>query len=198
VVKATSNLTVALTLITLAICLPAIAKHDHDDQYMPPPVPSAQPGERILIMRHAEKPDDDDNPNLTPAGYRRAANLATYIPEKYGRPDFIFAASTSKNSARPFETLVPLSQKTGVPIDTEFKDKDYDRLAYVLTHDNRFANKLVVVAWHHGKIPELTQSLNAPPSPTLLHWGDNVYNQIIQLDYINGLMPIVQKSQEPF
>jgi broad specificity phosphatase PhoE len=77
---------------------------------------------RILVMRHAEKSDDPTDPELTPAGRHRAESLATYIPNQFGRPDFIFAASISKHSARPYETIKPLSKAIGVPIDATYAD----------------------------------------------------------------------------
>src|SRR3977135_4277449 len=41
---------------------------------------------RILLMRHAEKPDDPGDPDLTEAGRARAAALARYIPATFGKP----------------------------------------------------------------------------------------------------------------
>ena len=49
----------------------------------------------ILVMRHAEKPTDDHDPHLSPPGKERAEKLATYIPDTFGKPDFVFAAAVS-------------------------------------------------------------------------------------------------------
>src|SRR5271170_704397 len=62
----------------------------------------------IFIIRHAEKPDSDDDPNLTPRGYERAKALADVIPKHFCRPDFIWATARSRRSNRPFETVTPL------------------------------------------------------------------------------------------
>jgi broad specificity phosphatase PhoE len=80
--------------------------------------------ERILLMRHGEKPDDPLDPALSPAGHKRAKKLAKYIPDKFGKPDFLFATAISKYSKRPYETLKPLSKATGASIDTNFADQD--------------------------------------------------------------------------
>lgn len=40
---------------------------------------------------------------------------------------FIFATSISKHSARPYETVKPLSNATGIPIDAIYADQDYGR-----------------------------------------------------------------------
>jgi hypothetical protein len=45
---------------------------------------------KILLMRHAEKPDDPLDPKLSVAGSARAQKLAQYIPETFGKPDFLF------------------------------------------------------------------------------------------------------------
>ena len=47
---------------------------------------------RILVMRHAEKSDDPADPDLTSNGRKRAKALASFIPNHFGKPDFIFAA----------------------------------------------------------------------------------------------------------
>jgi hypothetical protein len=56
--------------------------------------------------------------HLSPAGLQRAGRLASYIPQTFGKPDFLFAAADSEQSHRPVETIEPLSQATGVPIDS--------------------------------------------------------------------------------
>jgi broad specificity phosphatase PhoE len=66
----------------------------------------------ILVMRHAEKSLDPADPDLSPAGEARAQALATYIPQTFEPLDFLYAAAISKHSARPYETVKPLSLKT--------------------------------------------------------------------------------------
>ena len=176
-----------------------------NQQPQPQPIQSqlggpSSPGgeERILLMRHAEKPTDDDNPNLTPLGYQRAQRLAAFIPAQFGRPDFIFAAANSKKSMRPVETATPLAQSTGVPLDTTFRDKDYKELATALLNDPRFAGKLIVVVWHHGDIPELAHKLGAKEGTYPQQWPGAVYNQILQFAYTGKHHPVVNQLREPF
>jgi phosphohistidine phosphatase SixA len=56
----------------------------------------------LLIMRHAEKSPDLNDPHLTAAGAERATSLAAYIPAQFGKPDFIFVTANSIHSSRPF------------------------------------------------------------------------------------------------
>jgi phosphohistidine phosphatase SixA len=161
----------------------------------------AQPGQtyaRVLIMRHAEKPRDKHNPNLAPAGYQRAQELVPYIMDHFGRPDYIMVAANSKSSERPFETAMPLSQATGVPIDSQYADKDYKQLAHTLTSDYRFQGKFIVIVWHHHNIANLAHCLKAKDGTYPKIWKENVYNQLIELDYNGQKHPIVDRFTEPF
>ena len=153
---------IALAAFAINLGLPG-ASFAHHKNYYPTDASttSVSMPERILLMRHAEKPDDENNPDLAPAGFHRAETLPKYILSQYGRPDYIFAAANSKKSSRPYETAIPLSRQSGVAIDTTFRDKDFEGLADVLRHDNRFSGKLIVVVWHHGNIPEFAQALHA-------------------------------------
>jgi phosphohistidine phosphatase SixA len=170
----------------------------HHDYVMEDSTGKSSMPERILLMRHAEKPDDENSPDLTPAGFQRAERLPNYILSQYGRPDYIFASANSKKSSRPYETAVPLSKQFGIPIDTTFRDKDFERLADVLRHDNRFAGKFIVVVWHHGNIPAFAQALHARDGDYPPQWNSKVFNQILQFDYTSKSHPSVQCLTEPF
>ena len=106
----------------------------------------------ILVMRHAEKPEDPDEPNLTKKGYVRAEKLAEYIPDKFGSPGFIFAAAITRHSARPYETVRPLSKATGVGIDATIADNDYGALAKELLTKKEIcgqAGRGLLAPWQH-------------------------------------------------
>ena len=205
-VKSMKNLwgLVAFVLLTTFVAVvtdlgaahPGFARH-HDDVMDDSTGKSSMP-ERILLTRHAEKPDDEDNPDLTPAGFQRAERLPSYILGEFGRPDFIFASANSKKSSRPYETAVPLSKQCSVPIDTTFRGKDFEKLAEVLRHDNRFAGKFVVVFWHHGNIPAFAQALHARDGDYPAEWDSKVFNQVLQFDYRGKSRPSVQCLTEPF
>ncbi len=70
--------------------------------------PDGGPG-RILLMRHAEKTGKTDDIYLSKEGVKRAERLVTYIPQVFGRPDFIYAAARSKRSIRSIEPVNPLA-----------------------------------------------------------------------------------------
>lgn len=152
----------------------------------------------VLVMRHGEKPDDPRDPDLAPAGKARAARLATYIPETFGAPDVIFATSLSKHSARPYETVLPLSKATGAPIDATVADQDYPVLAADLLEEARYAGKQVVVCWHHGNIPSLMCKLGAPGGAYPDPWKPEVFNLILKVEFSGAGAAEVAQVEEGF
>ena len=147
-------------------------------------VAQAQPPATIYLIRHAEKPTDK-RPDLNPQGFLRAALIPNLFMPPVGtltKPDFLFATARSKNSNRPFETIMPLSAALNLPISNEILDDDYPALAKLLL-GGQFAGKVVLVSWHHGKIPDLTTALGAPPP---YKWPDTQFDRIWRIDYKDG------------
>jgi phosphohistidine phosphatase SixA len=152
--------------------------------------PATQPtGPRmVLIIRHAEKPDATDgekDPNLSKAGCARADALANLIPDKFIRPDFLIATKQTKGSNRPVETITPLSKAIHEEIESTFKDAEFDQLAHEVLSDPKYAGKVVLIAWHHGKIPELAKALGAKDVPN--KWDSQVFDRVWQITYENGV-----------
>jgi hypothetical protein len=148
----------------------------------------------VLIIRHAEKPDE--GPDLLPEGYQRANDYVSYfknlqIDSQPVKLDWLFATADSKGSHRPRLTLTPLSQALHKPLDTRFKDKDFQGLANEL--QSKPHGKYILVCWHHGAIPNLVRSLGADPAKLLPNgkWPPSVFGWMIELRYDhNGrLMP---------
>ena len=85
----------------------------------------ASPAE-VLIMRHGEEPLH--GPHLDDAGRARAAALIKLFPARFVVPTAIFATHTSKESARPTETMAPLAAALHLQVDDTFTDAEYRRL----------------------------------------------------------------------
>lgn len=152
----------------------------------------------ILIMRHAEKPDDPTDPDLSDAGFARAEKLASWVPDRYPGVNFLFASSISKHSARPYETISPLAKKLGLPIDSTFADQDYAALANELMTVKRFDGAVVLICWHHGHIPSLACELKAPAGMYPDPWNPAVFDLMLQFDYDPEGIPNVRNIPEPF
>lgn len=152
----------------------------------------------MLVMRHAEKSPDLNDPHLIAAGVQRAQSLATYIPAQFGKPDFIFATANSNHSSRPFETVLPLSEAIGVPIDQSYADQDYGALALELRRNQKYQDKLVAISWHHGNIPSLLNALGAQSGTYPDPWPKTTFDMIIKLTIENDSVSAVTSTTEPF
>ncbi len=146
-----------------------------------------QPPATILLIRHAEKLTDG-RIDLSPVGFERAGLLPTVFSPAGARPDLptpqvLFATHLSEHSNRPVQTVTPLAAALHLPIDDSFKNDDYPALAAALL-SGKYAGKVVLVVWHHGKIPQLASALGA--TPPYNPWPDNQYDRIWRIDYING------------
>ena len=150
------------------------------------PVPLADA--TILIIRHAEKPED--GPELSPAGERRAQLYVDYFKglQIDGQPlkfDRLIAAADSRNSSRSRLTLTPLSRALRLPLDVRFDTEEVDALAHDLR--KRPDGKCLLICWHHGDIPALLEELGAKPWKLLPdgEWPKDIFNWVIILRFDN-------------
>ena len=119
--------------------------------------------QEILIFRIKEKSGRQNSPN--------------YVPTNLGVPDFLLASALSKHSARPIETITPLSEKIAVTI----ADQDYPVLAEEILNDAKYESRLVLVCWHRGNIPGLALALGAAGTNIPNPWNSSVFNLILNL-----------------
>jgi hypothetical protein len=152
----------------------------------------------ILLIRHAEKLTDG-RIDLSPVGFERAKRIpqlfggaGAVAPHNLPRPDFLFATHQSKKSNRPVETITPLSEALRLPISAEIEDDDYATLAKRLL-SGRYAGKVVLVAWHHGKLPEFARALGA--APPYDPWPDGQFDRVWRIDYRDGKATLTDLPQ---
>lgn len=152
---------------------------------------------KLLIMRHAEKTGEKRDPNLSKAGQQRAEKLVNYVPQQFGRPDFLFAATSSKRSSRPYETLEPLATALNLEIDETYDDEDFDALVEELA-DPAYTNRFGIISWRHSDIPSLLASLGAPSTSFPENWDEDIYNVVFEITFRDGTTPKVRQIIEPF
>ena len=144
---------------------------------------------QIVILRHAEKPDDPREPDLSPEGDARAQMLASLIPRRFPNPDWLFCAARSRHSNRPYDTLAPLAQVLRMALHERYADDGYAELAADLLQKPKYADKLIVICWHHGHILDLAECLGGkcsdlPPSSNWPKtWPDDVFGWVLQIYY---------------
>jgi hypothetical protein len=136
--------------------------------------------------------------DLSKSGRRRAEKLAKYIPQTFGKPDYLFAASPVADSVRAYLTLRPLADASGLVIDGSYKSTEFVYLSSKLLHDPRFDDSRIVVAWTHKELPTLGSALGAPRDALPKQWEDNVFDLCFALTYKKSASPKVRRLKQPF
>ena len=154
------------------------------------------PPAAVLIIRHAEKLTDGQK-DLSEAGFKRAAEIPKLFTGPTARPDLpvpqvLIATHESAHSRRPVETITPLSKTLNLPIDDSIMDDDYAVLAKELL-SGKYAGKIVLVSWRHGKIPQLAEDLGV--KPPYQKWPDEQFDRVWRIDYKNGKATIQDLPQ---
>lgn len=122
----------------------------------------------LVFLRHAEKPGEGLG-QLNCQGLNRALDLATLLPERFGKADYVFAANPSRqveegsqdqsySYIRPLMTITPSAIRLGLPVNIDYGANDTDDLADELLRD-KYRNATVYTAWSHGYLPELINTV---------------------------------------
>jgi hypothetical protein len=140
----------------------------------------------ILIIRHAEKPDDGHG--LSVEGKARAEAYVKYFQDYRlgGQPlrlDYLVAADDSEHSHRSRLTLEPLAAAIGLKPDLRFSARKPRALTAELR--SRFHGKTILICWHHSEIPELLEGLGANPKWLLPHgeWPAQQFSWMLELRF---------------
>ncbi|MFO1431640.1 MAG: flagellar basal body-associated protein FliL [Candidatus Competibacteraceae bacterium] len=147
----------------------------------------------ILIIRHAEKPEpEDDSPGLSPAGQARAQAYRAYFQNYVfdSQPiklDYLFAAADRHKSHRPRLTLEPLAQGLGLAVDSDYKYDDPEKLAAAILKKAEYDNRRILICWEHKKIPNLLKALGVDPAKLLpeSNWPENIFGWTLHITYDN-------------
>jgi len=138
------------------------------------------PATKIMLIRHAEKPDDKDGGvdpkgkpdkhDLIVRGWQRAGALVQFFanprdpagPIKPPATIFATEPTTGSESKRPLHTVTPLKQWLNIQIDSTIAEgSEQDLVTKAIG-----SNGVVLTAWHHEKIPAIAnlilQNQSAP------------------------------------
>jgi hypothetical protein len=137
---------------------------------------------KVIIIRHAEKPDEGDN--LSCQGLNRALGLPDVLYKKFKLPDYIFVPSinTGKTTgvARMYQTIVPFAVKYNLNIDTKFGVEDIQTLAESILKKSG----TVLIVWEHKNIPGIAQQLGVKDEN--LKWKGDDFDSIWIITFKNG------------
>lgn len=156
------------------------------------------PASKIMLIRHAEKPAHkiagvltegaNDEHSLSVQGWQRAGALAVWLDPKHARikhphlapPDHLYAAKFHEghHSKRCYQTLLPLSEKLKIDINIDFKNEDFeDMVAHAKARSG-----VVLISWHHEKIPEVTRAILGGKDVHPPHWPDERFDVVWVFD----------------
>ncbi len=165
----------------------------------------------IMIIRHAEKPDDDtngidgsgtkDKESLTPRGWARAGALACLFapagPMKIGDlavPERIYSSARQRHdkvngerigskSDRPAQTIAFVADKLGLKPVMDFTAGQESQLAETL----KALPGVTLVSWQHEKIRDIAQALMGELTPDVpAKWPDKRFDVVWVFEKANG------------
>ncbi|AJO77874.1 hypothetical protein [Pseudomonas sp. MRSN 12121] len=163
----------------------------------------------LVFLRHAEKPAGGLG-QLNCQGLNRAIDLASLLPERFGKANYVFAANPTRNVEegefdnsysyiRPLMTISPSAIKLGLPVNIEFSANDTSQLAEELLHD-RYHNSTIYTAWSHGYLPDLINKVArkavGEKRPITDDWASNDFDSlyVLTLTWHNGKATLDSRS----
>lgn len=170
---------------------------------------------KILLIRHAEKPAKDSPPfgvtrkgdrskeSLDVRGWQRAGALTNLLapPDRrfqhaaLARPQFIYASKPVKRrgSRRPVETIIPLAEKLGIEINSEYRRSEVESML-----DEVFSHKgVVLICWQREYIPQIASYIMDHKRSVPEEWPDDCFDLIwvFDLDSSSGRYKFKQVPQ---
>lgn len=159
----------------------------------------AQPAQ-IILLRHAEKPDDKDAVHLSPRGEERARALAQLLGHGSGLTTnapvaALFATHLTKHdhSHRTGETLGPLGRELRLPVETPFDSDSFGPMATRVLKDKAYRGKTVVICWTHHTLAQLAEALRVRPEPPA--WKEKVFDRLWIIRYEEGRVHLLDLPQ---
>jgi len=114
----------------------------------------------VILIRHAEKVIDPNNPDvdLSPAGQARAQEIVRMFGD--AGINAIYATQYKRTQ----QTVKPLSDKLGVPVTIVNSRNTPDLVAQIR---GQHSGQIVFVAGHNNTVPEIIAALGGPQYPII-------------------------------
>jgi hypothetical protein len=152
------------------------------------------PAAKIMLIRHAEKPNGDSGPGLMPngvenpraltlAGWKRANALVGLFNPSDGalprpplaKPRSLFASGSE--SLRPKQTIAPLAAALNLSIRTFLKGQEVELVAAA-----KKAEDPVLISWQHQGIPDIASLIRGGADGVPPRWPGHVYDVVWVFD----------------
>lgn len=151
-------------------------------------LPVAHADVRLVMFRHAEKPDAGLG-QLSCRGLNRSLALPNVLLAAYGRPAALYAPNPgfakedegmSYNYLRPLATIEPTAIRAGLPVNTAWAWNDIAHLQDDLL-DPSHDGQTLYVAWEHHELEKLARSIlqRRGGDPHLVgHWDGDDFDTV--------------------
>lgn len=142
----------------------------------------AQNNLKVVLIRHAEKPAQGDNLNCQ--GLNRSMQLPSVLVKKFGIPNYVYVPNLSAGKgtkrSRAFQTILPLSIKYNLNINSSFDVEDGKNMASDITTKKG----TVLICWEHKELTKIIKALGVKSGN--LKWVENDYDGIWIVTYQKG------------
>lgn len=116
---------------------------------------------------------------------------------RFPAPDFLFATAPTNSSSRPVETITPTLEALQVfnnnpklTINAQFANDTngiQGLVAAILKNPATYGGKKILICWHHGTIPQLTEAFGVPASQLpFTKWPSTVFDLIFGITFPSG------------
>ena len=150
----------------------------------------------VIFVRHAEKaalPADD--PALSPAGPRRAAELARQLVDADVVPGVGVDAVYSTSYRRTADTAKPTADALGLPVST-YDASDTEAIVETILKEHK--GKIILVVGHSNTVPEMIANMGASKNvPEIAESEyDNIY--LVSVPWFGKTKTIRLRYGEPY
>ena len=116
---------------------------------------------------------------------------------RFPTPDFLFATQPSNSSSRPVETITPTAQALQF-LKNDSTLKIHDKFANdssgisalkseILGNPKTYGDKVVLICWHHGTIPDLTEALGVQACQLpWTKWPGTIFDLVFSITWPSG------------
>ncbi len=152
------------------------------------------PTTKIMLIRHAEKPNGDGGPGLMPngvenpraltlTGWKRANALVGLFNPADGaspkpplaKPKSLFASGSE--SLRPKQTIAPLATALNLSVRSFLNGQEPELVAAV-----KAAEDTVLISWRHEAIPEIANLIRGSSEGVPSRWPSSRFDLVWVFD----------------
>jgi len=150
---------------------------------------------KIILIRHAEKPDKGDNLNCQ--GLNRSLELPAVLFRKFGKPARVYIPTIASGSVtkhvRMLQTITPFIIKYGLSLNSAHDVNDAKGIANALIRENG----TILVVWEHQELLPILSYLGAERKKS--NWPPDDFDSIWVITFKKGkaILTVDKESISP-